>query len=240
MTQEKSNEILAIFIFGSVWGLFQSVLTAGMVKFSVIPLFFEHLHTCPCPLAAVLIGIPIMGAVFAVHKKPSMLLGIGLVASLFSFLVIPFLSVPAFSESITTYPIVNPALANLFASLVLCLMLSLTLRREKVGTPLVAGIGGLAMFLSSSIWIFTVVSIGAPILGPSMLSSPLAYILRVSPIWGALSVLTLPIGYLLGPRVQSRVQRWSRANPLPHKMAWILLFGACWIASLAIAPLIAT
>lgn len=239
MFRRKAEGILAILMLGSIWGLFQSILTVGMVKFDLIPLFFKHLHACPCPLAAVLFGIPIMGAVFAVHKKPSMLLGIGLVASLFSFLIIPFLSIPAFSEPITTYPIVNPALANLFASLVLCFMLSLTLRRETASTPLMAGIVGLAMFLSSSIWIFTVVSIGAPILGPSMLSSPLAYVIRVSPVWAVFSVLTFPIGYSLAPRLQPRIRQLSKASPLLYKTSWVLILSACWIASLAIAPLIA-
>jgi hypothetical protein len=240
MLRKNVNEIPTILMFGSMWGLFQSVLTVGMVKFGFIPWFFEYLHTCPCPLATVLFGIPLMGAGLSIHKKPSMLLGVGLVASSFSFLVIPFLSIPVFTEAVTTYPIINPALANLFASLLFYLVISLAIRkRGSIRPSMAAGISGVTMFLSSSVWIYVVVSIGAPILQPSGLSSPLAYVLRVSPIWAALSALTFPLGYLLASRLQPKVQNWSRANPLLYKTAWVFVFCACWVTSLAMAPLVA-
>jgi hypothetical protein len=240
MNLEK-QEILAILMFGSMWGFLQSILTWGMVKFELIPFFFANLHACPCPLSAVLFGIPLMGAGFAIYKKPSMLMGMGLVASLFSFLVIPFLNVPAFTQPITTYPIVNPALANFLSSLTFYLALSLVgKKRETMSTPSLAGIGGLSMLLSSIIWIYTVVSIGAPILKASSLSRPLAYVVKVSPIWAVLSTLTLPIGYLIGPRIQPKLQYLSKIRPLLYRTSLIFLLIICWGISLVASVILAT
>jgi hypothetical protein len=236
----KKQEILAILMFGSVWGFLQSILTWGMVKFELIPFFFANLHACPCPLSAALFGIPLMGTGFAIYKKPSMLMGMGLVAASFSILVIPFLKVPAFTEPVTTYPIVNPALANFLSSLTFYLALSLVGRkREIMSAPLLAGIGGLSIFLSSIIWIYTVVSIGAPILKASSLGGPLAYVIRVSPVWAGLSFLTLPIGYLIGLRIQPKLRYLSEVRPLLYRASLISLLVICWGSSVVTSTMLA-
>ena len=93
------------------------------------PFFKSQLHICTCPLTITLIGFPIMAFAFARYKKPSMFIGIGLIAASFSWLAVPFYNIPLFTTPLTTYPLVNPTIAIIITSLVFASIAHLSQQR---------------------------------------------------------------------------------------------------------------
>ena len=125
----KKEEILRIFLgivaFGCIWGFLEAITFLGILHSHWGDLFQYHL--CPCFLMAAIFGSFVMGLALAIYKKPSMLIGIGLVAALFCFLAVPFLPIPVRS---TTYgPVVASATAAIMGSLSLALVASFLMKR---------------------------------------------------------------------------------------------------------------
>ncbi len=197
------------------------------------PFFKSQLHICPCPLIAAVVGFPVMAAALAVYKKPAMLVGIGLVAASFSWLVIPIQNVPAFTTPLTTYPIVNPTVAIILSSITFSLVASLVGRKLVMSTPTLAGVGALSGMLSSIAFIYIVVYLGAPILAVTGLSGPLAYVATNGAIWVALSTTMVPVGYIAGLRLQLSVSPLFRMRPWLYRVGPLAVLVFCWGASIA-------
>jgi len=224
---------VGILIFGSIWGLLQA--TIGGVFGSLDSLFKSNLHVCPCPLVGAILGIPIMAAALAIYKRPAMLIGIGLAAIPFSFLVIPIQNIPAFTTPSTTYPIINPVIAMIFSSVIFSIVATLSMKRFEMTTSVLIGAGALSGFLSSAAFIYTVVALGAPILKVSGLSGQLAYIATNGILWTAISAATSPAGYVMAPKLQLKISPLLSRNTLFYRLAPVIVVSACWIVSAAVA-----
>jgi len=224
---------IGILIFGSIWGLLQGTIGAA---FGQLDSFFKsQLHICPCPLVAAVLGIPIMTAALAIYKRPAMLVGIGLAAIPFSFLVIPIQHIPAFTTPATTYPIINPVIAMMFSSIIFSLTATLMMRRFEMTTPVLVVAGALSGFLSSIAFIYTVVALGAPILKATGIGGQLAYIATNGMVWTALSAATSPVGYAMAPKLQSKISPLISRNTWFYRLAPVALIAVCWAVSAAAA-----
>lgn len=195
--------------------------------------FKTQLHICPCPLLAFALGLPIMAAALAIYKKPAMLVGIGLVAASFSWLVIPIQNVPAFTTPLTTYPIVNPTIAIILSSIVFSLIASLVRGKLPMSTSTLVGMGVLSSMLSSIAFIYIVVYLGAPILTAAGLSGPIAYIATNTTIFTALSAAMVPLGYIAGLKLQLGVSHLFRMRPWFYRVGPLAVLVFCWGASIA-------
>jgi len=221
---------IGILIFGSIWGFLESTV-GGALRLGFGPFFKSQLHVCPCPLLAFALGLPVMAAALAIYKKPVMLLGIGLVAASFSWLVIPIQNVPAFTTPLTTYPIVNPTVAIVLSSITFSLVASLVGRKMALSTPTLAGVGALSCMLSSIAFIYIVVYLGAPILNAVGLSGPIDYIATNTTIFIAMSAATVPLGYLAGLKLQPGVSHLFRIRPWLYRVGPLAVLVLCWGAS---------
>jgi hypothetical protein len=220
---------VGILIFGSIWGLLQG--TIGAAFGSLDSFFKSQLHVCPCPIVGAILGIPIMTAALAIYKRPAMLVGIGIVAIPFSFLVIPIQHIPAFTTAATTYPIINPIIAMIFSSITFSLIATLVMRRSELTTPVLIGAGALSGFLSSIAFIYTVVALGAPILKATGIGSQFAYIATNGLIWTAISAATSPVGYITAPKIQLRISPLISQNRWFYRLAPVALIVVCWVVS---------
>jgi hypothetical protein len=180
-----------------------------------------------------------MAAALAIYKKPTMLVGIGLVAASFSWLAVPFYNVPAFTTPYTTYPIVNPTVAIVLSSLTFALVASLMERKLTLSVPNLVGAGALSSMLSSVAFIYIVVYLGAPILTAAGLSGPIAYITTNATIFAAISAAALPLGYLAGLKLPLKVSPLIKEKPWLHRVGPLMVLILCWSASVvAIAVLL--
>lgn len=220
---------VGILIFGSIWGLLQA--TIGGAFGSLDSFFKSQLHICPCPMVGAILGIPIMTAALAIYKRPAMLVGIGLAAIPFSFLVIPIQHIPAFTTPSTTYPIINPIIAMIFSSITFSIIAASVMRRSELTTPVLVGAGALSGFLSSIAFIHTVVALGAPILKATGIGSQFAYIATNGVIWTAISAATSPAGYLTAPKLQLKISPLISRNTLFYRLAPVLLVALCLIGT---------
>lgn len=203
----------------------------GALRLGFGPFFKSQLHICPCPLIAAVVGFSVMAAALAIYKKPTMLVGIGLVAASFSWLVIPIQNVPAFTTPFTTYPIVNPTVAIVLSSITFSLVASLVGRKMALSTPTLAGVGALSCMLSSIAFIYIVVYLGAPILNAVGLSGPIDYIATNTTIFIAMSAATVPLGYLAGLKLQPGVSHLFRIRPWLYRVGPLAVLVLCWGAS---------
>lgn len=197
------------------------------------PFFKSQLHICPCPFIAVAFGFPLMAAALAIYKKPAMLMGIGLVAASLSWLAVPFYNVPAFTTPFTTYPIAMPTVAIVLSSLTFAMTASLAGKRLAMSVPILAAVGALSSMLSSVAFIYIVVFLGAPILSITGLGEPLVYIATNGVIWAAMSAAVLPVGYIVGPRLQLDVSTFLDRKPWLQHMGPPAVFVLCWVAIIA-------
>ena len=220
---------VGILIFGSIWGLLQS--TIGGVFGSFDSFFKGQLHVCPCPLVGAILGVPLMTAALAIYKKPAMLVGIGLTAAPFSFLVIPIRNIPAFTTPATTYPIINPVIAMIFSSITFSLITTLVMRKSELTTPILIGAGVLSGFLSSIAFIYTVVALGAPILNAARLSGQLAFIATNGVLWTAISAATSPLGYATAPKLQLKLSPLISGNRWLYRLAPVAIIAVSLVVS---------
>ncbi len=224
---------IGILIFGSIWGALECTV-GGALRLGFGPFFKSQLHMCPCPLLMFAFGFPVMAAALAIYKKPAMLLGIGLVAASFSFLVIPIQNVPAFTTPLTTYPLINPAIAIVLSSVIFGFVASLVARKVPLSTLTLAGIGALSAMLSSIAFVYTVVGLGAPILEATGLSGQLAFIATNGTAFTAMSAATLPFGYLAGVKIDLALSHWIRVKPWLYRAGPIAVLILCWGASITV------
>ena len=223
---------VGVLVFGSIWGLLESTV-GGAIRLAFGPFFKSQLHICPCPLMMFAFGFPSMAAALAIYKKPAMLPGIGLVTASFSFLVIPIRNIPAFTTPGTTYPIINSAIAIILSSVIFGFVASLVGRKLPLSTLTLAGAGALSAMLSSIVFIYIVVGLGAPILKVTGLSGQLAYIATNGTIFTAMSAATLPLGYIAGVKINSALPHYIRVKPWLYRAVPLTVLVLCWGASIA-------
>lgn len=214
--QNTVHILIGILVFGSIWGLSEAALGGG-------------LRAANFPYRAGLltgIGIAIMGMALVIHKKPAMLIGIGLVAMLVKLLAVPILHISVMCKANSCIAIFTEAVA---LSLVAFLLMS------EMGKSVHArmGSGALAAIIASVGFYFVGIQV-APC--KYLLSfTPGGFIVTEGLIWAAFSAILLPIGYLAGMKLEAKAfPLLARRMPLYYATSGAII-ALCWgISAIAI------
>ena len=201
----KKEGILRIFVgivaLGCIWGFLEAITFGGLLHQYWGALFQYHL--CPCFLMAAIFGSLVMGLALAVYKKPSMLIGIGMVAAAFCWLGVPFLPSPVRS---TTYgPVIAAATAAIVGSISLALVASFLMDRLERNMPTRIGAGALSAVLASPLFILaTAYGLDKPICADLGYARALPDFLGIGGIvWIVTTAILFPVGYFAGVKLQS-------------------------------------
>ena len=180
--QGMLNLIIGILAFGSIWGLAEVTLGGG-------------LGTTDFPYRAGLltgIGIAIMGMALVIHRKPAMLLGIGLVAVLVKLMAVPILQISVMCKA-------NSVIAIATESVALTLVASLFMGSMSRSIHSRMGGGALAAIIAAVGFYF--IGINAAPCQYLLSFTPMGFIITEGLIWAAFSAILLPLGYLAGEKL---------------------------------------
>ena len=235
----KKEEILRIFLgivaLGCFWGFLESITFLGLLHSHWGDLFSYHL--CPCFLMAATFGSFVMGLALAIYKKPSILIGIGLVAAAFCFLAVPFLPIPVRSTSYG--PVVASVTAAIMGSISLTLVASLLMKRLDRNMPIRIGVGALSAILASTLFIIaTAYGLDKPICADLGYARALPDFLGIGGmIWTVAAALLFPVGYFAEMKLQSWLTVKLAGPPLISSVsltATIVLCCGIGVAAFAI------
>ncbi|OYD13743.1 hypothetical protein CH333_10070 [candidate division WOR-3 bacterium JGI_Cruoil_03_44_89] len=206
--QNIARTLIQILLFGSIWGSFEVVLDSG-------------LRTINFPYRAgslVGIGMLSMGMALAIYKRPSMLIGIGLIAGSFKLLSVPILHIPLSCKA-------NSFIAIGLQAFVLSLVTGSLIKKMDKSIHTRMGVGGLAALVSAAGFYFIGMRV-APC--PYLLSfSPLGFMVREGIIWAIFSAIMLPLGYLVGIRLRQTMVHLLTTRPTFGYAACISISAVC-------------
>jgi len=181
--------IIGILVFGSIWGFLEATL-GGFLHMIIFP-----------NKGAIMggIGVAIMASALAIYKKPSMLLGIGIIAASFKLLNVWFLFVP-----ITSIHIINPAMAIIFESLAFSLVAAFMMNRIAKNAFVGVGAGALAGLTSAIAWVyFAIYIMNAPAYARVVFTAG-GFIANQGVVQAAFFGILLPLGYLVGEKLATK------------------------------------
>ena len=181
--------IIGILVFGSIWGFLEATL-GGFLHMIIFP-----------NKGAIMggIGVAIMASALAIYKKPSMLLGIGIIAASFKLLNVWFLFVP-----ITSIHIINPAMAIIFESLAFSLVAAFMMNRIAKNAFVGVGAGVLAGLTSAIAWVyFAIYVMNAPAYARVVFTAG-GFIANQGVVQAAFFGILLPLGYLVGEKLATK------------------------------------
>jgi len=208
--------LLGILVFGSIWGLSEVALGGGLGA--------AHFPYRSGLLTG--IGMGLMGMALVIHKKPAMLIGIGLVTVLVKLLAVPILHISVMCKANSCIAVFTEAVA---LSLVAFLLMS------EMGKSVHARMGGGAIAA-------IIASVGFYFIG--MQAAPCQYLLSFTPggfiiteglIWAAFSAILLPLGYLAGMKLEAKTfPLLTRKTPL-YYASTVATIVICWgVSAIAI------
>ncbi len=207
--------IIGILVFGSLWGLAEVVIGGGLA-------------TTSFPYRAGLltgIGIAIMGIALALHKKPVMLIGIGLMAVLVKLLAVPILHISVMCKA-------NSAIAVFTESVALALVASLFIGALSKSIHARMGTGALAAIIAAVGFCF--IGIHAAPCNYLLSFTPGGFIITEGLIWAAFSACLLPPAYLLGEKLALKTSLVTTRRPLYYATSAVVIC-LCWgISAIAI------
>ena len=179
--------IIGILVFGSIWGVLEATLGG-----------FLHLIIFPNKGAIMAgIGVAIMSLALAIYRKPSMLLGIGIVAASFKLLDVWLFFLP-----ITSIHIINPAMAIIFESLAFSLVAVFVMKRIAKNAFIGVGAGVLAGLISAAAWVyFAIYVMNAPAYARVVFTAG-GYIANQGIAQAVFSGVFVPLGYLVGAKLE--------------------------------------
>ena len=181
--------IIGFLVFGSIWGFLEATL-GGFLHMIIFP-----------NKGAIMggIGVAIMASALAIYKKPSMLLGIGIIAASFKLLNVWFLFVP-----ITSIHIINPAMAIIFESLAFSLVAAFMMNRIAKNAFVGVGAGALAGLTSAIAWVyFAIYVMNAPAYARVVFTAG-GFIANQGVVQAAFFGILLPLGYLVGEKLATK------------------------------------
>lgn len=202
MKKEETVPILAgIVVLGSIWGLLEAITFLGLLHSHWGDLFPYHL--CPCFLMTAIFGSFIMGSALSIYKKPSILIGIGMMAALFCLLGVPFLPIPV--RSVFYGPVVASATAAVAGSISVALFAGFFMKKLDGSVLTRIMVGVLSAILASVLFIIaTAYGVDKPICADLGYARPLPDFLGMGGmVWMVAAAIILPIGYLTGAKLQS-------------------------------------
>ncbi len=190
---------LGMVAFGCIWGFLEAI-TFGGILHRYWGILFPY-HLCPCFLMTAIFGSFVMGMALTIYKRPSVLIGIGLVAAFYCWLGVPFLPTPVRS---TYYaPIVASATAVIVGSFSLALVTAFLMKRLGRSVPTHSGVGALSGIFASTLFILaTAYGVDKPICADLGYSRPLPDFLGIGGmVWMVAQAIMLPLGYIVGEKL---------------------------------------
>jgi len=160
-----------------------------------------------------------MGIALVIHKKPAMLIGIGLVTVLVKLLAVPILHISVMCKANSCIAVFTEAVA---LSLVAFLLMS------EMGKSIHArmGTGALAAIIASVGFYFIGMQV-APC--KYLLSfSPVGFIVTEGLIWAAFSACLLPLGYLAGMKLEPKAFSLLTRKTSLYYAATVATIFICW------------
>jgi len=211
--------VIGILVFGSIWGFLEATL-GGFLHMIIFP-----------NKGAIMggIGIAIMASALAIYKKPSMLLGIGIVAASFKLLDVWIFSLP-----VTSIHIVNPAMAIIFESLAFSLVAVFVMNKIVKNAFVGVGAGALIGLISATAWVyFAIYVMNAPLYARVVFTAG-EFIANQGVVQAAFSAILLPLGYLAGVKLANVTSSVLMHRSLYHATS-VGIICLCWgISALAI------
>jgi hypothetical protein len=195
-----SQVIFGIVVFGCIWGFLEAITFAGMLH-RYWEIFFPY-HLCPCFLMSAIFGSFVMGASLAVYKKPSMLIGIGLVATVSGWLSVPFLPDLVREDYYGAW--IPSATAIIVGAISLAVVTTFLIKKLESGIPVRVAAGVLSGLIAASIFILvTEYGVDKGICAVLGYARPLPDFLAVGGLfWMGIQAVMLPLGYMVGEKHQ--------------------------------------
>jgi len=205
--------LLGILVFGSIWGLLEATL-GGFLNLILFP-----------NKGAIMagIGVAIMASALAIYKKPSMLLGIGVVAASFKWFNAWLLFVP-----LNAIQVVNPAMAIIFESFAFALVAAFLMNRMEKKVLVGVGAGALAGFVGAVAWVyFAIYVLNAPAYARVVFTAG-EYISNQAVIQAVFMGLFAPLGYLAGTKLAAKTfPALTKKMPL-YYASTVATIVICW------------
>jgi len=205
--------LLGILVFGSIWGLLEATL-GGFLNLIIFP-----------NKGAIMagIGVAVMAAALAIYRKPSMLLGIGIVAASFKWFNAWLLFVP-----LNAIQVVNPAMAIVFESLAFGLVAIFLMNRMEKNALVGVGAGALVGFLSAVAWVyFAIYVMNAPAYARVVFTAG-GYISNQAVMQAAFFAIFAPLGYLVGTKLGAKTfPLLTKKMPL-YYASTLATIAICW------------
>jgi hypothetical protein len=203
--------LLAVLVFGAIWGLSEVTLGGG--------LHLGHVANKGAILTGVGMGL-VCGMVLAIYRKPAMLIGVGVVAASIKLLTVPITGVPVIcpANGVVAVGLQGVALSAVAFGLMKAM-------DKNVYARIAAGAGG-ALIASGLFWLigmhvapcrYLLTFAGAP--GTWMATEGL--------VWAALSAVLLPVGYWAGVKLRPMVGPVQTAKVWPRYAAAASIFVFC-------------
>lgn len=205
--------LIGILLFGSIWGFFEATL-GGFLHMIIFP-----------NKGAIMggIGVAIMASALAIYRKPSILLGIGIVAASFKLLDVWLFALP-----IASIHIINPAMAIIFESLAFGLVAIFVMNKIAKNAFIGIGAGALAGIVSATAWVyFAIYVMNAPLYARVVFTAG-EFIANQGVVQAAFFAIFLPLGYVVGEKLATiALPALTRRVPLYYATsAAIIVF--CW------------
>ena len=204
--------IIGILVFGSIWGVLEATLGG-----------FLHLIIFPNKGAIMSgIGMAIMASALAIYRKPSMLLGIGIIAASFKLLNVWLLFV-----SIGAIHIINPAMAIIFESLAFSLVAVFLMDRIAKNAFVGVGAGVLTGLVSAIAWVyFAIYVMNAPAYARVVFTAG-GFIVNQGVVQAVFFGVFLPLGYLVGEKLATTTSSVLVSRPLYYATSAAIIC-LCW------------
>ena len=211
------NILLAILVFGSLWGLSEVVL-GGVLKSSGFPY-----------RAGLLTGVAmgIMGVALAMSRKWLMPIGIGVVAGLVTLLVVPVLHVSPMCKANSCLALILEA-GSLSAAAVL-----VGGKATKSAHGRMAMGGGAALTASAAFYFAGIHFAPCPYLLSFTAGS---FVMTEGIVWAAFSAIMFPLGYAIGEKLAVRQFPVLSPESVLYYSGGAAVVAVCWgISGAAIA-----
>ena len=204
--------IIGILVFGSIWGVLEATL-GGFLHMIIFP-----------NKGAIMggIGVSLMASALAIYRKPSMLLGIGIVAAAFKLLDVWIFSLP-----VASIHIINPAMAIIFESLAFSLVAAFVMNRMAKNAFVSVGVGALVGLVSAIVWVyFAIYVMNAPLYARVVFTAG-EFIANQGVAQAAFFGVFLPLGYLVGEKLAARPFPMLARRPLYYATSAAVIC-LCW------------
>ncbi len=211
--------IIAILVFGSVWGFFEATLGG-----------FLHMIIFPNKGAIMAgIGVALMASALAIYRKPGMLPGIGIVAASFKLLDVWLFALP-----VASIHIINPAMAIIFESLAFSLVAVFMMNKIAKNASAGIGAGVLAGLISATAWVyFAIYVMNTPAYARVVFTAG-GFIANQGVAQAAFFGIFLPLGYLVGEKLATKTLSVSISRPLYYATSAAIIC-LCWgVSAIAI------